>query len=164
MRLPLALLLLISSPALAAGKAQSYGITVRDPHFYKVFEKNTRMRCSYMRDKDYGLIAERGDGDEIRVSLIKGGVAEGPSSAWVGAIKKEDHTGTQVSRYSREGQYGRHFELVVGRRRSHEHSYGLPAMLTLMTELWSKDEAGQDKKDLYLDGTFRLSCEPPLPL
>jgi hypothetical protein len=164
MRYLLVFALLASSSAFAAGKPQSYGITVRDPHFYKVFQKNTRMRCSYMRDKAYGLIAERGDSDEIRVILLKNGVAEGPATGWVGAIKKEDHTGTQVSRYSREGQYGRRFELVVGKRRSYEHSYGLPATLTLMTELWSKDEAGQDKKDLYLDGNFRLTCEPPLPL
>lgn len=159
----LMLALSFSSAALAAGaKASQGGLVLRDPNFYQLLEKNSRMRCPFVRDSSFVLVVSRGEGEEIRVVLEKGGKVEEPT-AWTGTIKKEDLSGAQVAHYRREGQYGHHFELTVSRRRSYEYNYGLPAMFTQMTELWSKDAEGNEKKDLYLDGSFRLACEAPLP-
>lgn len=154
----------LSAPAArAAGKAQlGPGLVVRDPNFYKLLAPNSQMRCPFVRDKNYVIVVSRGDGDEIRVVLEKSGKVEEPT-AWTGTIKKEDLSGAQVAHYRRDGQYGFVKELTISRRRSHEAGYGLPALFSEMTELWSKDEKGEDKKDLYLDGSFRLACEAPLP-
>ncbi len=147
-----------SAPATAAG-----GIVLRDPHFYDILQKNSRMRCLQMRDNRFGFLVERGDSDEIHVHVITDGKVEGEQSAWVGNILEDDHTGTKIGRYEREGKYGHRVIFVIGKRRSYENHYQLPGMLMQITELWSKDEKGEDKKDTYLDGTFRLACEAPLP-
>lgn len=162
--LSLAFLSLGSLAAHAAGKAlPGPGLVVRDPNFYKLLSPHSQMRCPFVRDKNFVIVVSRGAGEEIRVVLERGGKVEEPT-AWSGTIKKEDISGAQVAHYRREGQYGFVKELTISRRRSYEAGYGLPALFSEMTELWSKDEKGEDKKDLYLDGSFRLACEAPSPL
>lgn len=157
--LSLMALFFLSAPTHAAPKT---GLVLRDPTYYNVLPKNSRVLCSYMRDESFGVQLERGDEDEVKVTLITNGVNEGEKSAYRMKIKKNAYDSMTLRHESRQGELGQFREITILKRRSYEYRYGLPGMLSSMSAMYSKDQDGKEKEELYPDGSFRISCQAPL--
>jgi len=138
------------------------GLVLRDPTYYNVLPKGSKVLCKFMRDESFGVQLERGDGDEVKVTLITNGVNEGDKSSYQVTIKKNAHDSMVLRHQSRQGDIGTFREITILKRRSYEYRYELPGMLSSMSAIYSKDAEGKEKEDLYPDGSFRASCEAPL--
>ena len=156
------ILLMALAPFALAASSGGFKLQLNDPLFYRVLEPNTKLECRHIKDKSYGVIFERGKGPEVRVSLITNNKREDEKSSFKVAVKSDNHEQLVLYAENRTGDTGRFYDIKIKKRRSPEAAYGLPAMMTIASAIFVKEEDGKERRDLYLDGVFRMGCKPQL--
>lgn len=134
-------------------------IDLHDPTYYPVLAKNSKLDCRYASDDNFGFLFERGETNDIRVSLITNNVNEGDKSAFVAVIKNEAHIGFHLYHYSRKGDFGTFIEFELRNQRNPRLGYRFSGLAMMVSAIYSKDENGNEKEELYPDFSRTIACQ-----